>query len=591
MEQFVAFVKSREETRTAYEKAKAIEAELKPRTTLCIAYVGTTEKGGTERIQHMHRTYLPQAQLLGLRVDAAIANGKIAIQKNNSDISPGEGAVLSFLFFASSKARVRIYDQATESVGQIAGTILKHMRETERFRAMMVCSSRPWTGFETLMMRMRDGAKQHAVFFGGLLGDGQNRRPDEVFTAEGCYEDVLVTVCFSGEDLSCALRSSFGWHPLGHSVTVTRTSGPRRVIEVDERPALAAITHYLGGDKNWSDTDNRLHFLLSLTRNDILLGRYIQEIDGDDIILSGDIYTGEEVRLSCGDPSSIIEQANGMWEQLYDFVPEATLVTSCLGRQFLMQQETEKELAQLRNFPASAGFYSYVEYIGIKGSLSEANMTVVAVALREGEPKTGTARPALPKFSYGKKLNAMALLLRFVNVLTEEWEDAQKRLSELAETDALTGLANRRTMETVLRHSLDIARVTGQSISVLMLDLDNFKSINDLYGHEMGDRALQAVAEVLRSCTRSDADTVSRWGGDEFFVILMAGRQQAEEIAERIRHAVERCHVLPKGRSFTVSCGVHVVQPGMSQAQVFRNVDRALYSAKSQRGKNSIVIE
>lgn len=591
MKQFVAFVKSREELLAAYEKAKAEQEARKPRTTLVIAYVGAAEERAIGEVRQVHRELLPTAELLGIRVDAAIANGKIVIQKNEREIEPGMGVVLSFLFLQTSKARVQIYDQATNSGSTVGDAIVKRMKETQKFRAMMICSTRPWPGFDALMARIGAGAKRHALIFGGLVGDGIHTHEDEAFTAEAVYQDALVTICFSGEDLSVAMKSSFGWHPLGHPVTVTKTSGTRRVIEVEGKPALDAITHYLGGDKSWGDAENRLRFLPCLVRNGILLGRYIYEIDGDDLILSGDIYTGEEIRLTCGDPSSIIEQANDMWEDMYTFAPEATFVTSCLGRQFMMKNETEKELVQLAHFPASAGFYSYIEYIGTRGTLSEANMTIVGVGMREGAPKTGEAHPPLPKFSYGKKLTTTALLLRFVNVLTEEWEEAQKRLSELAERDDLTGLTNRRTMETILRHSLDITRVTGQAISVLMLDLDDFKSINDTYGHEMGDKALKAVAEVLRSCTRAGVDTVSRWGGDEFFVILMAGREQAEEIATRIREAVARLHVLPKGRSFTVSCGIHVVQPGLDHAQVFRNVDRTLYSAKSLLGKNSIVIE
>lgn len=590
MKQFVAFVKSREELLSAYERAKAEQEARKPRTTLVIAYVGTAGERAVGEIRQIHNELLPAAELLGMRVDAAIANGKIAISKNDWDIDPGMGAVLSFLFFQTSKARVRIYDQATNSGSTVGDVIVKRMKETQNFRVMMICSTRPWPGFDTLMARICAGAKRHALFFGGLLGDGTHTYEDEVFTADGLYQDVLVTICFSGEDLSVAMKSSFGWHPLGHPVTVTKTAGTCRILEVEGKPALDVITHYLGGDKSWGDAENRLHFPLCLVRNGNLMGRYIYEIDGDDLILSSNIHTGEEIRLACGEPSSIIEQANGMWEDMYTFAPEATLVTSCLGRQFMMRNETEKELVQLAHFPASAGFYSYIEYVGTKGILSEANMTIVGVVMREGAPKTGEEHRELPRYSYGKKLTPTALLLRFVNVLTEEWEEAQKRLSELAERDDLTGLMNRRAMEIILRHSLDLARITGQAISVLMLDLDDFKSINDTYGHEMGDKALKAVAEVLRSCTRANEDTVSRWGGDEFFVILMAGREQAEEVGSRIREAVAHLRVLPEGKSFTVSCGIHVVPQGLDHAQVFRNVDRALYSAKKMSGKNSIVI-
>jgi diguanylate cyclase (GGDEF)-like protein/PAS domain S-box-containing protein len=127
-----------------------------------------------------------------------------------------------------------------------------------------------------------------------------------------------------------------------------------------------------------------------------------------------------------------------------------------------------------------------------------------------------------------------ASLEKTVEVKTRELQDANKRLEALARTDALTGLPNRRMIEEVLATELSRAARYGHSTGLLMIDVDDFKSINDKLGHQVGDDVLRHVASILRRSIRT-SDMVGRWGGDEFAVVLpRAGAADCEAVTRRI---------------------------------------------------------
>ena len=168
----------------------------------------------------------------------------------------------------------------------------------------------------------------------------------------------------------------------------------------------------------------------------------------------------------------------------------------------------------------------------------------------------------------------------------------QNRLLErLNRTDGLTGLVNRVTWEETARVELTRAARAQRTSALLMLDIDDFKQINDRYGHPVGDTVLRHVAEALRSHLR-EVDTPGRFGGDEFGAVLVdIERGDALALAERIRAAIEsaRFDDVPSLR-FTVSLGV-AMSSGMQTDTTawIRRADAALYRAK-QHGRNRVVV-
>jgi diguanylate cyclase (GGDEF)-like protein len=152
--------------------------------------------------------------------------------------------------------------------------------------------------------------------------------------------------------------------------------------------------------------------------------------------------------------------------------------------------------------------------------------------------------------------------------------------------DPLSGLFNRRYFEDRLRAETERSRRQGQSLALLMVDVDDFKRINDTFGHIEGDRALQDVAELLRRGVRI-FDVCARFGGEEFAIVMPgAGADMAVQVAERIRRRVEE-QSRHGARPITVSIGVGMLQQDEGMEDLVERADRALITAK-RSGKNRV---
>jgi diguanylate cyclase (GGDEF)-like protein len=155
------------------------------------------------------------------------------------------------------------------------------------------------------------------------------------------------------------------------------------------------------------------------------------------------------------------------------------------------------------------------------------------------------------------------------------------RLDALAHLDALTQTANRRAMETVLENAVD----QNKAFSLIMLDVDYFKLYNDTYGHQAGDDCLTRVAQVLKKSVRTPHDVVSRYGGEEFVVILFdCPGNMAEQVAVRIQDGL-RAAAIPHSASkvssvVTASMGIAAMEEGLAGTEIIARADAALYRAK-----------
>ena len=167
-----------------------------------------------------------------------------------------------------------------------------------------------------------------------------------------------------------------------------------------------------------------------------------------------------------------------------------------------------------------------------------------------------------------------------------------RELEELAYLDELTRLPNRRYVEQALQTRLGELQRAGRRFAVAMLDADHFKAVNDRWGHEAGDRVLQAMAKTLRNTARS-TDVVGRWGGEEF-VVLMSIREASEvQLAcDRLRALVASAAVPTGDRHIrvTVSVGATEARPGDSAADLLARADELMYAAKAA-GRDRVVVD
>lgn len=166
---------------------------------------------------------------------------------------------------------------------------------------------------------------------------------------------------------------------------------------------------------------------------------------------------------------------------------------------------------------------------------------------------------------------------------TRRMEASLELKRQLADTDALTGLANRRALEDRM---VTLCNANSGDASLLILDIDHFKVINDQLGHAAGDRALRIVAEQLQAGLRP-GDFLARYGGEEFVAVLEAGPDEAMQVAQRLRQRIEkvRFHSNNAPVPVTLSCGVTTVRADDTPETVFERADNALYDAK-EAGRN-----
>jgi diguanylate cyclase (GGDEF)-like protein len=189
-------------------------------------------------------------------------------------------------------------------------------------------------------------------------------------------------------------------------------------------------------------------------------------------------------------------------------------------------------------------------------------------------------------------------LIHNFNIMTTNLRFQYHELEKLSGQDYLTGLANRRYFEQQLKLELERACRLNHSSTVLLLDIDDFKLINDKFGHLEGDKALKNLALVLNNTLR-EVDLPARFGGEEFIVLLPETTiKQARIVAEKIRESISQIRII--GRKGTISFTVSIGMAGTEQLHEFeedtlleaferllKRADRALYLAKSN-GKNRV---
>lgn len=250
----------------------------------------------------------------------------------------------------------------------------------------------------------------------------------------------------------------------------------------------------------------------------------------------------------------------------------------------------EAELGVVLDLLESAGRNAY-EYSGmLEKTTADAENAQHAEGMRHilGRVLSQTRTMALRSRELERRLYDSA---REVGALKAELDGARRE----AVTDPLTGLGNRKMFETVMRQRMVQAMETGEPVSLLMIDIDNFKRFNDDFGHVVGDQVLRLLAAVLQENIKGQ-DTAIRFGGEEFAIVLpQTASCDARKLADNIRAKVGVKKLINRKtgetlRQMTVSIGVAEFRYGEPLAKLVERADRALYFAK-RMGRNRVIAE
>jgi len=390
---------------------------------------------------------------------------------------------------------------------------------------------------------------------------------------------------YSGSNLHMEATRMFGWKAIGYPFEVTRSEGPV-VYELDHKPAYEVYNHYLHIDKDKNFFYEALEFPWEV-EVDANMDGYIRHAKsvGEDgaIVMSSDIPEGSRIRMTYGDPRRMIDHTKRAGERIRAFAPDALVLINCMGRKLFWAERCNDEVRELARFAPSVGFSALGEIMRYNSITLLNNLSIVAVAMREGN----VAKEIAVDDSHvvqTAELPITARLAIFINTITEELMEKNKQLNEMlfkASHDYLTGMYNRGAIESMIYNTSE------ENWYLLMFDLDDFKQINDTYGHAEGDGVLQDIANYLvPQVKNSNRIDVGRWGGEEFMVLgLGYTRAEIMEIAECIREHVKNPEVMH--RPITVSIGLTKHQPGESAKDVIDRVDALLYRAKNE-GKDRI---
>lgn len=500
--------------------------------------------------------------------------------------------------FPSTQVEIYQYDLNNEVTDSITWKILENTRANSWVKAIELFFTIPEHSSTRFCDGLREVRQDIQIFGGVACSDDITSDLSCVFSKGGEYSGrSIVIIFYGGDDFYVDSINVTGWKPLGRKFHVTKSDGCI-LQELDGIRAYDVYHKYLNIKNDENFFYNTLEFPLFYEHNDttILRTPVTSNADGS-ITMTSDMDIGSVVRISYGDPGTIIESIKEDSKKIYNFQPDLLHIFSCAARRtFWTSKEPTYEIYPFKDISPSSGFFSHGEFLRTKGNLNQHNVTLVIAGMREGNKDSKT----LPFIQTGEKeLSRIPLVSRlatFISVTSLELEEINKKLEyandklkTAAIIDGLTGLYNRKEIQTQIENKL--SHIKSEKFSIAMFDIDNFKQVNDTYGHQEGDSVIIALANLLHNEQAGYADKFSagRWGGEEFMLLLNnTDISAAALIADLIRQCFANTN-FPEIRSQTISIGVTQAREEDSLDTLCTRVDTALYKAK-KTGKNKVVV-
>jgi len=571
------------------ETGAVSHAAEKSQAQLVQIYCAEANKAHISAITAVITSRFPAAVVVGATTIGEVAHGRLMTKQT----------IIGFTFFQSSDVNLVAMASEGDDEQDIGAEIGQRVNQSfTEIAGILVLATTISINVSALLEGIDSTLSGYPVFGGGAA-DYTSTNTALVFSKAEQFDKGVVVVVFSGRDLHVESSSYLGWQPLSHSMRITQVDG-LNVQQIDDQPAFDVYQRYLNIPSGDQFLFNVLEFPFLLERDGNLLARLpVSTSDDGSLQFVSDIREGETFRIGYGDIDLIIENSKQLHKSMAEFCPQAIFLYSCGCRRFLMQESVELETLPLEDIAPTFGFYTFGEFFG-SSRLSLLNSAMVAVGLREGPKHTKQAdkivNPLLesaPSIERDPLANqharVVSRLMRFIKVVSAELEAAIQDATKLAITDRLTQLANRLQLDQALGQQVKLANRYGTLFSIILLDMDYFKQVNDIYGHLEGDKVLVQVAQTIKANLR-DADIAGRWGGEEFLIIVPnTTTSNAALLAEKLRRALERVELPFVGRN-TASFGVTGFLQGDDPETLVARADAALYLAKNT-GRNRVEID
>lgn len=562
-------------------------AAAQAQSTLVQVYAAQSDPAWIRSLVTSIAEMLPHAVVVGATTVGEIAQGRTLTGQT----------VVGFTFFAASTATVIALACPTGQELQTGAELGRRIDQIGADIAGLLLLATP-ASLDAVKLLHGLGATQRPYpVFGGGAADYATMTESLVFSGTEVYPQGAVAVVLTGTDLHVDVHTYLGWRPLSKVMTITGVDG-MLVQKVDGKPAFEVYQRYLDIPDDSNFFLNAIEFPFLLRRNGRVVARVPVAVGAHKgVQFIADVAVGDKFSIGYGDPDLIISDAKDIQRTIQTFAPQAVFLYTCSCRRFLMQQDVELETLPFEAIAPTFGFYTYGEFHGPAAEVQLLNATMVAVGLREGPPpqarvsaavQDGAGEVKSDPFAH-KHARIIARLMHFIEAVTEELEQANRELTHLSLTDRLTQTYNRVKLDAVLAKEMARATRYNYTFSVIFLDIDHFKQVNDTHGHMVGDAVLVRLASLLKDHVRK-SDNLGRWGGEEFLLILPhTSLERACALAEKLRQTIE-VEVFPVAGHQTCSFGVTAYCRGDGLAELLARADQALYKAKNS-GRNRVQVK
>jgi len=505
---------------------------------------------------------------------------------SSDDVSNSAALIVCNLFEdPSTKLELKQYQFDSEHYESTIDELIKYINDNPWIKLISFNAGSDLTGAR-YMNRLAENINPDIKMTGGAAITETMSVQATLFSSDGNMSSSALVMSFiGGDNFEARTDVIVGWKPIGKEFTVTKTDGPI-LYEIDGMPAFDIYKKYFKIECPPGMIVNQtIEFPFCFESDGRLFLRcpFILNEDGSMVMMLNDLYNGQKIKLSFGSPDVIIESIISKLNEIATFEPQVMSVNSCLGRYFFWGDNLRNELVGFRKISSSSGFLTGGELLRTGNKIRIFNETMVVTSMREGKKTPdGSGIHTIQKIERNYTLTQR--LASFIDTVTSDLEEYTKTVSNMAITDSLTGLNNRREIERII----EMTAKENKVFSLIMLDADNFKQINDTYGHRQGDKALCLLANLINELI-SEANFevyAGRWGGDEFLIACLSDNvEDAISLANNLQKKYQSANEIDFEKS--ISVGIATFEKDMNLEMVFQKADTKLYAAKA-KGKACI---
>lgn len=503
---------------------------------------------------------------------------------------------LNVTFFKDTRLIELEFDMR-DATGFVAGRIInEQLQNIPNAKCIQVC----YSCSSTIIHSFTNEFRHHKLpVFGAKSGRSIRELNTSKVYGQSANPNGIVAIIFASDSLRVFMDNCLGFKEIGVEMMVTQVIGDNIIKTIDHRPATEIYSKYLNVKPNNYFVQNVCEFPLIFHRQECVVARVPSAYSEDGAIwFTSDVAKGERFRLSYGNPDNLFYIINKSIGRLKQFEPEALFIFECGNRVRFLKNLAERETAAFLdyNMEASIGIGYAEMFITPEGDGGALNSALVAVGFKENATSDDSIRACINFIDDDTEviednreyIPFTERILYFLERTSNELDAVNKELGKIAYTDQLTKIYNRWELENKLNELMKLNADSDFRSSLIFMDIDHFKRVNDTYGHDVGDYVLRETVTVIKD-NLEPQHIFGRWGGEEFIYILPdTDTKEAQEFAEKLRHQIDT-YVYSKVGHITMSFGVTTTVSGDTMDSFVKRADEGLYKAK-ESGRNRVVV-